>query len=78
MGVVKDHLFTGKQNQLASLAKVLGHPARIAILHYLIRKRTCSIANWARRLSHMASIFTWAPACTTPARPAANDFWRTS
>ena len=41
MGVVKDHLFTGKQNQLASLAKVLGHPARIAILHYLIRKRTC-------------------------------------
>jgi len=41
MGLVKDHLFTDKQNRVALMAKVLGHPARIAILQYLIRTRTC-------------------------------------
>ncbi len=41
MGLVKDHLFTAEQNRIASLAKVLGHPARIAILQYLIRKGSC-------------------------------------
>ena len=35
MGVTKTDLFTAQQNQLATWAKVLGHPARIAILQHL-------------------------------------------
>jgi len=41
MGVTKNELFSPAQNQLANLAKVLGHPARIAILQYLISVNTC-------------------------------------
>ncbi|MEO8069011.1 MAG: metalloregulator ArsR/SmtB family transcription factor [Flavobacteriales bacterium] len=41
MGLVKDHLFTDQQNRIATMAKVLGHPARIAILQYLVKKGTC-------------------------------------
>jgi DNA-binding transcriptional ArsR family regulator len=41
MGVTKTDLFTAQQNQLATWAKVLGHPARIAILHYLLKQNTC-------------------------------------
>ena len=32
MGLIKTDLFTAEQNRIAALAKVLGHPARIAIL----------------------------------------------
>lgn len=41
MGVTKKDLFTDQQNKLASLARVLGHPARIAILEYLLKSNTC-------------------------------------
>ena len=41
MGLIKDHLFTTEQNRIAAMAKVLGHPARIAILQYLIKKGSC-------------------------------------
>jgi ArsR family transcriptional regulator, zinc-responsive transcriptional repressor len=41
MGITKTALFTDKQNQLAKVAKVLAHPARIAIIDYLIRANTC-------------------------------------
>jgi predicted transcriptional regulator len=41
MGLVKTDLFTAEQNRMAALAKVLGHPARIAILQYLVKKGTC-------------------------------------
>ena len=41
MGLTKSDIFTEKQNQLADLAKVLGHPARIAILQHLIKVNTC-------------------------------------
>lgn len=41
MGVTKTELFTQEQNDLASLAKVLGHPARIAILDYLLKANQC-------------------------------------
>ena len=41
MGVTKTDLFTAQQNQLATWAKVLAHPARIAILHYLLKQNTC-------------------------------------
>lgn len=41
MGITKSEIFTDRQNRLASLFKVLGHPARIAILQYVIDKKTC-------------------------------------
>lgn len=41
MGVTKTDLFTSEQNQLAQLAKAFAHPARIAILQYLARTKSC-------------------------------------
>ena len=41
MGITKTDLFTPQQNQLAQWAKVLGHPARIAILQYILKQNTC-------------------------------------
>ncbi|WGH74937.1 metalloregulator ArsR/SmtB family transcription factor [Tenacibaculum tangerinum] len=41
MGLTKSEIFTEEQNQLASIAKVLGHPARIAILQYLFKLNSC-------------------------------------
>ena len=41
MGLTKSEIFTTEQNEIASIAKVLGHPARIAILEYLAVAKTC-------------------------------------
>jgi predicted transcriptional regulator len=41
MGITKSDLFSLQQNQLAQVAKVLGHPARIAIIDYLIKANAC-------------------------------------
>lgn len=41
MGVTKSNLFTEAQNEIAGLAKALGHPARIAILEYLLKANQC-------------------------------------
>jgi DNA-binding transcriptional ArsR family regulator len=41
MGLTKSEIFTKEQNEIASIAKVLGHPARIAILEYLAKTKTC-------------------------------------
>jgi ArsR family transcriptional regulator len=41
MGITKVEKFTAEQNQIASFAKVLGHPARIAILQQLIKMNAC-------------------------------------
>lgn len=41
MGVTKTDLFTKKQNELAILAKAFAHPARIAILEYLLESNKC-------------------------------------
>ena len=41
MGASKNELFTEQQNQLAMVAKALGHPARIAIIDYLLKVNTC-------------------------------------
>jgi predicted transcriptional regulator len=48
MGLTKTSQFTEEQNQLANMAKALGHPARIAILQYLSTQTSCvcgSIVN---------------------------------
>ncbi len=41
MGVTKSEIFTKEQNDLSRIAKVLGHPARIAILQHLIKINAC-------------------------------------
>ena len=41
MGITKSNLFTDSQNEIANLAKALGHPARIAILEHLIKANQC-------------------------------------
>lgn len=41
MGLTKSEIFSEEENKLASLFKVLGHPARIAILQYIINQKTC-------------------------------------
>jgi DNA-binding transcriptional ArsR family regulator len=41
MGATKTDHFTEKQNQIALIAKALGHPARIAIVEYLLKVDTC-------------------------------------
>ncbi|RED50384.1 ArsR/SmtB family transcription factor [Seonamhaeicola aphaedonensis] len=41
MGVTKSEKFTNLQNDIAVLAKVLGHPARVAIIQHLFKINTC-------------------------------------
>ncbi len=41
MGVTRTDLFTEQQNELAGLAKALAHPARIAIIQHLLKKKQC-------------------------------------
>lgn len=41
MGTTKTEHFTDIQNEMATLAKALGHPARIAIIDYLSSVDTC-------------------------------------
>jgi len=41
MGTTKSNNFTSKQNRKAELFKALGHPARIAIIEFLINQKSC-------------------------------------
>lgn len=41
MGTTKTDLFTKQQNEIAAMAKAIAHPARIAILQYLVKANTC-------------------------------------
>ncbi len=41
MGATKTGHFTDEQNKIAIIAKALGHPARIAIIEYLLKADTC-------------------------------------
>lgn len=41
MGLTKSQIFSPEQNELAAFAKVLGHPARVAILEYITKQQSC-------------------------------------
>lgn len=41
MGISKKDYFSAHQNKMATLTKALGHPARIAIVEYLLQQKTC-------------------------------------
>jgi len=41
MGATKTEHFTDQQNQIATIMKALGHPARVAIIEYLLKVNQC-------------------------------------
>jgi len=50
MGVTKTENFSASQNELAAIAKALGHPARIAIVQHLLRVNTCICGDLVEEL----------------------------
>ncbi|MFT4737307.1 MAG: DNA-binding transcriptional ArsR family regulator [Cyclobacteriaceae bacterium] len=50
MGVTKTNLFTTEQNELATMAKALAHPARIAIIQYLVKTNQCINSDLVQEL----------------------------
>ena len=50
MGLTKSEIFTEEQNQIAAIAKVLGHPARIAILDFLIKLNSCVCGDLVKEI----------------------------
>ena len=45
MGITKTENYTDKQIELAQMIKVLGHPARIAIIESIINTDSCICGN---------------------------------
>lgn len=41
MGLTKTTLFTVEENRIAELGKAFSHPARVAIIKYLLKKNAC-------------------------------------
>ncbi|MEX2593742.1 MAG: metalloregulator ArsR/SmtB family transcription factor [Anditalea sp.] len=58
MGITKSELFTERQNRLATLAKVIGHPARVAIIEYLLERETCICNDLVNELPLSQSTIT--------------------
>lgn len=50
MGLTKADLFTQEQNDLSGLARVLAHPARVAILEYLLNANACINGDLVKEL----------------------------
>ncbi len=51
MGVTKTIYYTSEQNELAAIAKALAHPARIAIIDYLLKVNKCICKDIVNELS---------------------------
>jgi DNA-binding transcriptional ArsR family regulator len=45
MGLTKTYHFDKTQNELAEFAKAFAHPARIAIIQYLLQNKTCIVGT---------------------------------
>ncbi len=50
MGASKSASFSTKQNKIANLAKALAHPARIAILEYIMSVDSCICGDIVNKL----------------------------
>lgn len=50
MGVTKTEHFSRQQNQIATIAKALGHPARIAIIEHLMKVNECICGDLVNKL----------------------------
>lgn len=50
MGATNTDFYTDLQNEVALLAKALGHPARIAIIEYLLKAEGCICSDIVNEL----------------------------
>ncbi|TRW21043.1 winged helix-turn-helix transcriptional regulator [Flavobacterium zepuense] len=50
MGLTKTEIFTDEQNKLAIQLKAIAHPARIAILQYIIAAKACICGDLVEEL----------------------------
>lgn len=50
MGLTKSEIFSEEQNKIASIAKALGHPARVAILQFLLSSERCITGDLVNEL----------------------------
>lgn len=50
MGLTKTDMFTADQNQLAQLLKAMAHPARIAILQWILSSNSCICGDLVEEL----------------------------
>ncbi|MFM7857163.1 MAG: ArsR/SmtB family transcription factor [Flammeovirgaceae bacterium] len=50
MGLSKAEKFTKTQNELAAMAKALAHPARVAIVQFLIKSKMCMCGDIVNEL----------------------------
>jgi DNA-binding transcriptional ArsR family regulator len=50
MGVTKSDQFTEDNNAVAQLFKSLGHPARIAIIEYILKENSCVCGDIVKEL----------------------------
>jgi len=41
MGTTKEEIYSQEQNEIAQLLKAIAHPARIAIIEYLLKENKC-------------------------------------
>ena len=41
MGITKTNIYSKQQNDIAQFFKVLGHPARVAILQHISKQNSC-------------------------------------
>jgi hypothetical protein len=55
MGITKSNLFTEEQNELALFSKAFAHPARIAILEYLLKSNQCINSDLVQELGFSTS-----------------------
>lgn len=51
MGITKTEIFTQQQNETALLMKALGHPARVAIVEYLLSVNACICGDIVNELA---------------------------
>lgn len=58
MGITKTELFTKKQNRIANLAVAFDHPARVAIIDYLLTHQTCICNDLVHELPLSQSTIT--------------------
>lgn len=50
MGITKTDFYTDNQNELAILAKAIGHPARVAIIQHILKVNSCICGDIVNKL----------------------------
>ncbi len=50
MGITKSEIFSPPQNEIANFARVLGHPARVAILQQIMKSESCICGDLATEI----------------------------